>query len=136
MTRRILAGVGAGCLLAWGAHASTFDIVFEPVAAPSESQAALLSVAEGFWESVVLGYSDGADIGPLTISVGAFEIDGVDGTLAEADPTEVVEGGGLVRPTAGFVDFDLADLGPLEAQGELLDTLVHEVAHVMGFGSL
>ena len=124
------------CLLAGGASASPFDIVFEPAQTPSESQAALLSAAEGYWESLILGYSGGASVEALTIEVGAYDDDGVDGTLADANWTEVVESGGFVLPAAGYIDFDVADLGPLEESGELLDTLVHEVAHVMGFGTL
>lgn len=129
--------VAAGaCVLAAGARAAPFDIEFQPLAEPTESQSALLGEAESFWEGIVLGYPGGADIGALTIEVGAFEEDGMGGILATADVLDTVEVGGFVLPTYGFVDFDVDDLEPLERSGELRDTLVHEVAHVMGFGTL
>ncbi len=124
------------CLASGAAGAATFDIVFAPLGEPTEDQAFLLSEAEFFWESLVTGYRDGIDIGPLTIEVGIFDLDGPDGILAESDVLEAVEAGGFVLPVYGFVDFDVADVDVLDATGDLFAVLLHEVAHVMGFGTL
>lgn len=116
--------------------ASTLDIVFDSPAETSESQLQLLSEAEQFWETVLPGYQPGIEIENVTISVGAFDIDGESGRLAQAGPIDLVDQGGFILPTGGFVDFDLADLEQVETEGTLFGILLHEVAHVLGFGTL
>ena len=118
------------------ASASVFDIVFELPEAPSDSQQALLDAAETFWEGAIVGYQSGIAVDALTIQVGAFDIDGPGGTLAEASPTDAVNQGGFIVPTEGFVDFDVNDLDSLEESDLLFSVLLHEVAHVMGLGTL
>jgi hypothetical protein len=44
--------------------------------------------------------------------------------------------GGYVLATQGVMQFDLADLAALEVNGVLLTVITHEMAHVMGFGTL
>ena len=132
----IAAGLAAWTALPEAAGAAPFDIVLDVLQTPSASQAAALAEAEAFWEDRILGYRGGTRIDELVIEVTAVEEDGEGGTLASADWLEATEGAGFVLPTYGFIDFDLADLAPLEEADELVDTIVHEIAHVMGFGSL
>lgn len=119
------------------AAASPFDILFfADDATPAQRSA--LTGAETFWESVVTGFQPGVDIGgPVEIDVFAAEIDGFGGTLALGGPDFVIETGGFTMPVVGSVFFDLADL-PMgdENQQPVFETLLHEVAHVLGFGTL
>ncbi len=125
-----------GCILAGGVAASTFDIVFDVPDAATDQQRQLLAASEFFWESVITGYQDGIEIEAVDISVNAFDIDGPGGFLAFGGPEDLVEQGGFVLPTSGFMEFDISDLADLENAGSLFDTLNHEVAHVLGFGTL
>jgi len=109
---RMRAGLMAtACLLASGTSASTFNIVFELPVAPSDSQAAILADAEFFWEYYITGYQTGISVDALTIEVGAYDLDGMDGTLAETSIAAVSVQEGFTLPEAAFIDFDLADLG-------------------------
>lgn len=128
--------VSAVFLVPFPALASAVDIRFETLQPATDSQALLLSEAEAFWENTLPGYQPGIDIDQVTISVGAFDIDGPSGRLAQAGPRDLVEASGFTLPTAGVVDFDSADLDRLEAEGSLFGLLLHEVAHVLGFGTL
>ncbi len=134
---RLRAGlVATACLLASGTSASTFNIIFELPVAPSDSQAAILADAEFFWEYYITGYQTGISVDALTIEVGAYDLDGLYGTLAETSIAAVSAQDSFTLPEAAFIDFDLADLDWLEVTDELFGVLVHEIAHAMGFGSL
>lgn len=61
-------------------------------------------------------------------------IDGPGGTLGAAGPTHLRLGSGL--PAKGIMRFDSADLAVMEASGQLTDVIIHEMAHVLGFGTL
>lgn len=73
---------------------------------------------------------------PLTCRVDAegVNIDGRGGTLGQAGPTRVRAGDHL--PTAGIMSFDSSDLSSMERDGSLPYVLRHELAHVLGFGTL
>lgn len=118
------------------APASTVDILFESTLEASDSQRLLLSEAEQFWENTLVGYQPGIEIDQVTIDIGAFDIDGERGSLAQGGPGTVVRQSGYVLPTSGFIEFDTADLDRLEAGGSLLGLFLHEVGHVLGFGTL
>lgn len=118
------------------ATSSTLDIQFQSPLAASESQRKLLSNAEKFWESTLVGYQPGIEIDSVNITVDAFGIDGTRGILAQAGPTKIVKQNGFVLPTRGVVEFDISDLERIEAKGTLFGILLHEVAHVLGFGTL
>lgn len=127
----LTAGLGAT-----GASAATFDIAFDLLGeTPSAYQAALLSDAEAFWEGLVPGYQASIDIGQLLIKVALDEIDGPGNILATAGPTMLVQQSGFFLPTNGSITFDLDDAFDLD-DDTLFGTLVHEIAHVMGFGTL
>ena len=61
-------------------------------------------------------------------------IDGVNGTLAAAGPCRVSSATGL--PYAGLMEFDEADVAQLEAEGLFEATVLHEMGHVLGIGTL
>ncbi len=135
MTRSAVAILAVACMPG-GAGAATLDIVFEVPQTPSDSQREVLSAAEAYWEGLVPGYRDGVVIDALTIEVGAYDGDGPGAVLADSSPLDLVEAAGFTLPTSGFIDFDFADLAPLEDADQLFSVLVHEVAHVLGFGTL
>ena len=88
------------------------------------------------WESIINGETfDGkVESGSTTISVSVDHIDGVDGTLAQSDPTNFSSANQL--PTAGETEFDEADIGELQTDNQLVSTITHEMAHVLGFGTI
>lgn len=70
----------------------------------------------------------------LLIYVEIKEIDGVAGIFGGAGPCQIRVGNSL--PAVGVMFFDIADLDGMEAAGHLDDTIVHEMAHVIGFGTV
>ena len=62
------------------------------------------------------------------------EIDGPGGTLGSAGPCFVRRGSSL--PVFGGMIFDVDDLDRVEERGGLEEVILHEMGHVLGFGSL
>ncbi|WP_308916926.1 leishmanolysin-related zinc metalloendopeptidase [Jannaschia sp. LMIT008] len=129
-----------GLLSAGAAGAVPFDLAFNVPDAATDGQRALLAGAESFWESVLVSYRDGLAVDVVVVDVFAREIDGAGGTLASAGPTFVsdqiaADGTPYVLATDGEVEFDIADLDT-QSEALLFATLVHEIAHVLGFGTL
>ena len=62
-------------------------------------------------------------------------IDGASGILGSAGPC-IVGGAPGYFPKFGVMEFDSADLDRLAANGTLADTVAHEMAHVLGYGTL
>lgn len=116
--------------------AAPVTISYVPIVPTTSYEDALLGEAAFLWEWLVPEYRTGIAIPELTIGIDAYEIDGPDGVLAQSFIYETTIQAGFTLPTFGFIDFDLADVEPLSADGGLLPTLLHETAHVMGFGAL
>lgn len=70
----------------------------------------------------------------VVIFVVVDPIDGSGKTLAQAGPCFVRTAGRL--PLAGLIEIDSADIGFLETQGELEQVVLHEMAHILGFGTI
>lgn len=70
----------------------------------------------------------------LVIFAKVEPIDGVGGVLGSAGPC-VIRGGSLL-PTIGVMRFDSADLSNLETLNLLDDVIIHEMSHVLGYGTL
>lgn len=117
-----------------------FDITLEFGDGLTESQQSIFTLAEEFWESIIIGYSGDIYFTPsLTITASAAANDGVGGVLGSAGPTVAYNnraGNGLVYTKEGSMSFDSADIADLESDGTLFDVIVHEMAHVLGFGTL
>ena len=134
-----LFGFGLGfamTLVAGAAKAVPFDINVIFGGGLTVSQESIFSQAEAVWEGHLAGYQDGISIATLEINAAGVAIDGVGGILGQAGPTWGVFQGGYYLSTLGVMEFDSADLGWLEGNGSLLDVIVHEMAHVIGFGTL
>lgn len=91
------------------------------------------------WDTVVdTGFSaldlDGEILTGVRIDVSITRIDGPEGVLGRAGPT-------VLRPdneltATGVMEFDDADTAALEAGDRFTDVVLHEMAHVLGFGTL
>ncbi|MCB1670276.1 MAG: pre-peptidase C-terminal domain-containing protein [Gammaproteobacteria bacterium] len=90
------------------------------------------------WTQVITGDltdvihpSTGTLVDDIVISASVVAIDGLGGTLGYAGPELFRQEDAL--PYQGAMFFDVADLEDLEKQGILIDTILHEMGHVLGF---
>lgn len=74
-------------------------------------------------------------IDDLMILVRLVEIDGVNGVLGSAGPC-FIRGPGDPLTVMGVMQFDIADLEMIEEEGLLGDVILHEMGHVLGYGTL
>jgi hypothetical protein len=129
-----------------------FNIEVRIIGSATSSQRQAFAEAEARWESLVTGdlqnvqlTAQPGDCGPdspalnevvddLVILVTLEEIDGPGDVLASAGPCFIRVPGNL--PVLGAMRFDTADLDDVEADGLLSQIVLHEMAHVLGFGIL
>lgn len=110
----------------------------------SSAQRSALSAAARRWSKVIVGDlpnvtdDDGVAIDDLSVDAAARDIDGPGGVLAQASPSAFrdLSGPGGDLPYRGLVELDRADVASLERSGRLQDVLTHEMAHVLGFGTM
>ena len=114
--------------------ATPFNINFS-LTGFSTDQTSLFTQAEDYWEGIIHDYIAPNMNIPLDISAELTSIDGENGTLGNARVTAGARTGGFVYSTSGEMNFDLDDFGT-GASSLLYTTIVHEVAHLIGFGSL
>lgn len=122
--------------LAVPASATPLDIVVNFNGGLTASQQSIFATAETFWETQLVGYQVGISLSTVTIDAEGIAIDGSGGTLGQAGPRSLTSQGGFVLARTGQMQFDTADLTLLESSGRLLGTILHEMAHVLGFGTL
>ena len=129
----------ASVLPASGSGSGAFDIQIQ-YAGFTASQRTIFEQATARWESVIVGdlpnaIYNGIVVDDLLINASATAIDGVGGTLGQAgyDRTRLT---GTRLPYHGSMEFDSADLASMEANGSLLNVIVHEIGHVLGIGTL
>ena len=79
------------------------------------------------------GVTVSAPVDDVLILAEAAPIDGVNNILGQAGPC-VLRASGF--PVLGHMMFDTADLDAMEVRGELEDVILHEMLHVVGFGTL
>jgi adhesin/invasin len=70
----------------------------------------------------------------VIIYIQAVPIDGLGGVLGAAGPC--VQRSGSHLPVMGLIRFDSADLDDLASHGQLSTVVLHEMAHVLGFGTI
>jgi hypothetical protein len=124
--------------------ASKFDISLHySDSSLTSGQRSLFSAAARKWAGVIVGdlpdvNSDGVAIDDLYVDVAARDIDGRGGVLAQASPSAFRDGAGSKSglPYRGFIEVDEADLASLTSSGQLLTVVTHEMAHVLGFGTV
>jgi hypothetical protein len=107
--------------------------------------------AAAFWNSAITGYDlNSNSIGQvqshtLTIDVSVPSIDGIGGTLGSAGPQTATYFDNnpfgaptfaLYYTTTGAMQFDSADVAALVANNTFYGVVLHEMAHVLGIGTL
>jgi hypothetical protein len=129
----------------------SFDIELMFLSSATPSQATAFGDAESRWEAIIqgdlpddyafipagsCGQSPALDrpIDDLLIFVTLADIDGPGGILGQAGPCFLHEVGFL--PAIGQMTFDVADLDFIESQGLLSAVIVHEMGHVLGYGTV
>jgi len=122
----------------------------------TEAQRQNFDAAASFWNSVITGYDltiayDNQNKPlydyphQLTIDVSLPYKDGVGGLLGQAGPTTAnyYDNNPIGAPTvalwyatAGVMEFDSADVDNMIANDQFYAVVLHEMAHVIGFGTL
>jgi len=116
---------------------AAFDIQLNFDSTVTAQQQAFFNTAAARWESIVVGYrAANSTITSLVIDASIPSIDGLGGTLGSAGPTQGRTEGGFTYATRGTMRFDSADVASLISSGDFGDVILHEMAHVMGFGTL
>jgi hypothetical protein len=134
------------------AGSSSFNLVVRYIGSPTATQRSAVESAVSRWRSVIRSELPEVPmnvpagncfpeqpalteaIDDVVIYVSFLDIDGVGKVLGQAGPCYVRTVGGL--PIFGQLQLDVADATRLETQGRLDDLLLHEMAHVLGFGTL
>lgn len=140
---RILKGLVAASALLASLPSQAIEITINFTGGLTASQQSIFTMAETFWENRLVGYLDPAFdaffAGP-TINAGGADIDGAGGILGQAGPTSYWVADNVLLnyniAKDGAMEFDTADLALMEASGALLPVIVHEMAHVLGFGTM
>jgi hypothetical protein len=131
---------------------SAYDITVRFLGSATQAQRQVVNRARARWETLVTG-----DLSDVPVTVGAGDcgsnspavnepvddlllfvtiepIDGPGNVLGSAGPCFVRNLGDL--PIMGAILLDSEDLADIEAEGLLDELILHEMAHVMGFGSV
>jgi len=131
-----------------------FDITLQFISAMSDSQARAFVHAKNRIEQLIVGdipsqplnltagelsscggFAVSGTIDDVLILAEAVPIDGVNGILGQAGPC-LLRSSGFPYPVLGHMMFDTADLDALEASGQLETVILHEMLHVVGFGTI
>jgi subtilisin-like proprotein convertase family protein len=118
---------------------SQFKIDVRFLGGLSPAQQVAFASAANRWAQMIRGdlpsaIVDGVAIDDVLIEAQGIPIDGIGGILGQAGPTHIRPGSNL--PVKGIMSFDTADLSNMEANGSLTDVILHEMGHVLGFGTL
>ncbi len=137
MSRLLFISILSACV---SLHAS-INIVLDYGTTSAEDIASYgetFSAAESFWETQLTGYRDTGFDTPVQvlINVNLAEIDGEGGVLGSAGPTYGNFGGSFIETTEGDMTFDTVDIDSMVSAGTFESVIMHEMAHVLGFGTL
>jgi hypothetical protein len=103
------------------------------------SQQTIFQQAVARWQQIITGDLPDATynnvvVDDLLIDASATAIDGAGGILGQAGPDRFRSGSSL--PYHGSMEFDSADLASLESSGGLIYTVIHEIGHILGIGTI
>lgn len=118
----------------------SFSIEIRFLGGLTQSQQTIFDDAARRWQEIITGelpsvqLANGDIIDNVRIDAQGAAIDGTSGILGQAGPTQLRAGSFL--PATGIMRFDSADLVRLEAENSLIDVIIHEMGHVLGFGTL
>lgn len=105
----------------------------------SAAQRAAFATAAGQWGAIVTAdvppvVIGGETIDDVRIDADAVPIDDVGMILGRIGPVDLRPGSFI--PATGIMSFDSGDLAQMEADGSLGGVIVHQMAHVLGFGTI
>jgi hypothetical protein len=118
-----------------------FTIVVKfPDSTLTASQKQVFQRAAARWSQIIVGdlpdvTVNGRVIDDLEITATGPYIDGPYGILGQAGP-DALRSTGTKLPYSGTMEFDSADLAMMEADGTFEGVILHEMAHVIGIGTL
>lgn len=137
MRRTSFLPLAASAVLLMGGHTAqaAFDIRLD-LTAVAPAYRPYFEAAESFWEGVITGYQPGISFTGLDIRALTPYIDGASGVLGSAGWTTAARSGGFWLATGGEMEFDSADVAGLVQSGRFGEVIQHEMAHVIGFGTL
>lgn len=103
------------------------------------AQQTIFQQAADRWAQIITGdlpnaTYNGVTVDDLLIDASATTIDGAGGILGQAGPDRFRSGTSI--PYHGIMEFDSADLANLQAGGGLIYTVMHEMGHVLGIGTI
>ncbi|NES83809.1 MAG: peptidase [Moorea sp. SIO2B7] len=118
---------------------SAFSINVRFLGGLNANQRAVFETAAARWSEIIIGdlpsvIVDGEEIDDVLIEARGASIDGPGGILGQAGPTRLRSGSLL--PATGIMEFDIGDLARMEADGSLLNVIIHEMGHVLGIGTI
>ncbi len=116
-----------------------FNIEVRFLGGLSSSQQQVFQEASERWSQIITGdlpsvLVDGEVIDDVLIEARGDFIDGEGGVLGRAGPTQLRSGSLL--PAKGVMEFDSDDLVRQEQEGSLISTIIHEMGHVLGLGTI
>ena len=136
---------------ATGLDQGQFDLDLEFLTAVDPSLLPAFQGAVARWEEIVVGdipdflgslsqggcqpVAEGEGIDDVKVYVTVKTIDGVGGVLGRAGPCYYRTVGGPF-PITGIMELDQEDLASLLASGMLEGVIIHEMGHILGFGTL
>ena len=117
------------------------DGLFDAFIASADFLSSIISVGlnDDFFVSSFSGDLAELAVDDLVIEARIANIDGTGGVLGQAGPTYARSSSGTTidgLPTAGIMEFDGADAASLFSDSLWDDTVLHEMMHVLGFGTL
>lgn len=118
-----------------------FTIVVRfPDSTLTAAQKLVFQRAAARWSQIIVGdlpdvTVNGRVIDDLEITATAPFIDGPSGILGQAGP-DALRTTGSRLPYTGSMEFDSADLAAMQADGTFEGVILHEMAHVIGIGTL
>ena len=103
------------------------------------NQRAVFDLAAARWAEMIVGNLpsfevEGDVIDDLLIEARGTAIDGRGNILGQAGPTYLRSDTSL--PIKAIMSFDSADLDAMEADGSLVNVIIHEMAHCIGIGTI
>jgi hypothetical protein len=134
--------ISAGIFLQSGCYAAVafnIEVVYEGTW--TDAQKTAFSAAESKWESLLPTYHESiTSLSPnlYITAIISLNSDGPGGLLGGSRPThgKYQPGTSYLLASKGVMEFDTADIAGLESKGAFGNVILHEMAHVMGFGTL
>ena len=120
------------------AAGSAFSITLQ-MSGLSASQQTIFRQAANRWSQIIIGdlpnmSFNGIPVDDVLIAASASYIDGAGDILGEAGPDRFRSG--TFIPYHGTMHFDSADMAWMESRGTLYYTVLHEIGHVLGIGTI